>query len=187
MKEIFKLHGLSKAIILDNDVKFTSNFWKELFQELGTWLIFNKTYHPQIDGKTKRVNQVFEDMLHMYLMDEPSRWEYYLHPTKFSYNNGHQVTLNMSPFKALYGRMCRTPVNWDGPMNRVILGPKIIQEVEQQVVNIKQHLKVAQDRQKSYDDLKRLHKEFKVDDHVYLRVRQRKSSLKLGSCAKLAP
>ena len=43
------------------------------------------------------------------------------------------------------------------------------------------------DRKRSYEDLKRLHKDFKVGNHVYLRVRPRKNSLKLGSCAKIAP
>ena len=50
MKEIFKLHGLPKAIISDRDVKFTSNFLKGLFAYLGTNLNFSTTYHPQIDG-----------------------------------------------------------------------------------------------------------------------------------------
>ena len=56
MKEIFKLHGLPKAMISDRDVKFTSNFWKGLFADLGTNLNFSTTYHPQIDGKIERVN-----------------------------------------------------------------------------------------------------------------------------------
>ena len=67
MKEIFKLHGLPKAIVSDTDVKFTSNFWKGLFVDLGTNLNFKTTYHPHTDGKTKRVNQVLEDMLRMYV------------------------------------------------------------------------------------------------------------------------
>jgi hypothetical protein len=47
-------------------------------------------------------------------------------------------------------------------------------------------LKTAQDRQKSYEDKKRTHREFKVGDHVFLEVKANRSSLKLGSCAKLA-
>ena len=69
MKEIFKLHGLPKAIISDRDVKFTSKFWKGLFADLGTKLSFSTAYHPQTDGQTKRVNQVLEDMLRMYVME----------------------------------------------------------------------------------------------------------------------
>ena len=88
MKEIFKLHGLPKAIISDRDVKFTSNFWKGLFADLGTKLNFSTAYHPQIDGHTERVNQVLEDMLCMYVMDKPTKWEDYLHLVEFAYNNG---------------------------------------------------------------------------------------------------
>ena len=88
MKEIFKLHGLPKPIVSDKDVKFTSNFWKGLFAYLGTKLNFSSAYHPQIDGKIERVNQVLEDMLCMYVMDKPTKWEDYLHLAEFAYNNG---------------------------------------------------------------------------------------------------
>ena len=72
---IFKLHGLPKEIVSDRDVKFTFNFWKGLFADLGTKLNFSTAYHPQ----TERVNQVLEDMLRMYVMDKPTKWEDYLH------------------------------------------------------------------------------------------------------------
>jgi hypothetical protein len=55
------------------------------------------------------------------------------------------------------------------------------------VAKIKQNLKVAQDRQKSYADRNQTHREFKVGDHVYLRVNPKRSSLRMGTCAKLAP
>ena len=93
MKEIFKLHGLPKAIVSDRDVKFTSNFWKGLFADLGTKLKFSTAYHPQIDGKTERVNQVLEDVLHMYMMDKPTKWEYYLHLVEFAYKNGKHESI----------------------------------------------------------------------------------------------
>ena len=82
------MHGFPKAIISDRDTKFTSNFWKIMFAYLGTKLNFSTAYHPQIDGKTERVNQVLEDMLRMYAMEKPSKWEDYLHLVEFSYNNG---------------------------------------------------------------------------------------------------
>ena len=75
MRDIFKLHGFPKAIVSDRDVKFTSNFWKGLFEYLGTNLNFSTAYHPQIDGKIERVNQVLEDMLRIYVMDKPTKWE----------------------------------------------------------------------------------------------------------------
>jgi hypothetical protein len=72
-------------------------------------------------------------------------------------------------------------------VDRVTIGPDRMKELEQQVIQIKQNLKIAQDRQKSCADRKRTPREFKTGDHVYLRVRPRKSSLRMGACAKLAP
>ena len=72
-------------------------------------------------------------------------------------------------------------------MDRITIGPDMLKEMEQQVIQIRKNLKIAQDRQKCYVDKKRTPKEFKTRDHVYLRVRPRKSSLRMGACAKLAP
>ena len=93
----------------------------------------------------------------------------------------------MSPYEALYGRRCRTPVTWDNPVNRVVLGPELLKEMEQEVVKIKKNLKATQDRQKIYANKHRVNRDFSVGDHVYLRVRERKIYLKLGSCAYLSP
>ena len=70
---------LPKATVSYIDSKFTSNIWKGLFEGFGTILNMSTSHHPQIDGQTEIVNQVIEDMLRMYVMDRPSKWEYYLH------------------------------------------------------------------------------------------------------------
>jgi hypothetical protein len=75
-----------------------------LFKGFGTNIKFSKTYHPESNGKTERVIRVIEDMLRMYVMDKPYKWEDYLQLVEFSYNNGYQASLKMSPFEALYGR-----------------------------------------------------------------------------------
>ena len=59
--------------------------------------------------------------------------------------------------------------------------------MKQEVAKIRQNLKATQYRQKSYAYKNRMHREFSVGDHVYLRVRERKSSLNIGSCSKLSP
>ena len=69
-------------------------------------------------------------MLRVYVMEKPSKWEDYLYLVKFSYNNGYQASLKMSPFEAFYGRKCSVPVNWDEILDRIVLGPKIFQEIE---------------------------------------------------------
>jgi len=111
MQNVFKLHGLPKTIISDRDMKFTSAFWRTLFAELGTQLNFCTTYHPQTDGQTEQVNQVVEDMLRAYVMQQPTQWEEYLHIIEFAYNNGYHASLQMSPFEVLYGRKCYTPLS----------------------------------------------------------------------------
>ena len=138
-----------------------------MFAYLGTKLNFSTAYHPQTDGQTERVNQVLEDMLRMYVMEKPTKWEDYLHLVEFAYNNGQQASLGMSPYESLYGRRCRTRTTWDNTVNRVLLGPEFLKEMEQEVVKIRQNLKAAQDRQKSYADKHRVNREFSVGDHCY--------------------
>ena len=146
MREIFRLHNIPKTIILDRDVKFTSEFLKTFFTGLGTQIDFNTAYHFQMDGQTEWVNQVLEDMMHMYVMQQPTKWEEYLHLVEFSYNNGYQESLKMSPFEALYGRQCSALINLSSPETRLILGPEMLPEMESEIRKIRQNLKAAQDR-----------------------------------------
>ena len=94
-------------------------------------------------------------MLRIYVMDNPSKWEYYLHLVEFAYNNVYQSSLRMIQFEALYGRKCNTPVSWEDLVDRVVLGLELLKDMEDQAVNIKQNLKAAQDRKKVYADKNR--------------------------------
>ena len=76
-------------------------------------------------------------------MDKPSKWEYYLHLVEFDYNKEQQASLGMSPYEALYGRRCRTPLTWDNPVKKVVVGPKLLKEMEKEVVKIRPNLKAA--------------------------------------------
>jgi transposase InsO family protein len=104
LREIARLHGIPKIIVSDRDTKFTSNLWRGLFKGFATNMNLSTTYHPQSNGNTERVNQVIEYMLRVYVIDNTSKWEVYLHLVEFSYNNGYQDSLKMSTFEALYGR-----------------------------------------------------------------------------------
>ena len=90
-------------------------------------------------------------------------------------------------FEILYGKTCTTLVIWDSPVDHLMLGTEMLQHMEQIIWKVQKNPKVAQDLQKSYSDLKRQHKKFYVGDHIYQRVKTKKSSLKFGSCTKLAP
>jgi hypothetical protein len=170
-KEIFRLHGLPEKIISDRDSRITSRFWQTLFSALGTKLNISSAYHPETDGQTERVNQVLEDLLRVYCMDQQYQWETYLPLVEFAYNNSYQSAIKMAPFEALYGRKCRTPVSWNRLEDRVLVGPEMLQVMEDQVLQIRQRLKEANDRQKSYADAKRTPREFSVGDKVLLRVK----------------
>ena len=69
MDEIVQLHGVPLLILSNQDPRFTSRFWKELQSALGTCLNFSTTFHPQIDGQSKRLIQVPEDMLRGCVME----------------------------------------------------------------------------------------------------------------------
>jgi hypothetical protein len=78
---------------------------------LGTHLIHSLAYHPQMDGQTKQVNQILEDMLRDCVTEYLVSWDKNLSWAEFSDNNSYQESLEMAPFEVLYGHRCRTPLN----------------------------------------------------------------------------
>jgi hypothetical protein len=133
ISRIVSLHGVPKTIISDRGTQFTSRFWAKLHEALGTKLSFSTAYHPQTGGQTERVNQILEDMLRACVLSYGAKWEDFLPFTEFSYNNSYQASLQMAPFEALYGRKCRTPLNWSETGESQVFGPDIIKEAEEQV------------------------------------------------------
>jgi hypothetical protein len=93
----------------------------------------------------------------------------------------------MAPFEALYGRRCRTPLNWSQAGEREIFGPDLVLEAEAKVRIIKKNLEAAQARQKSYHDKRRKPLQFEVGEHVYLKVSPTKGVQRFGIKGKLAP
>ena len=89
---------------------------------------------------------------------------------EFAYNNSYQSSIGMAPFKALYGRKCRTPVCWDEVGERILIGPELLQITLDKIQIVRDRLKIARDRQKSYADKHRRDLQFKVDDMVFLKV-----------------
>jgi hypothetical protein len=128
MARIVCLHGVPKKTVSGRGFQFTSQFWQKLHECLDTKLNCSSTYHPQTDGQTERTNQVLEDMLRACALKHGGSWDKSLPYAEFSYNNCYQANLKMSPFEALYGRKCRTPLYWDQTGERQFFGLEIIQE-----------------------------------------------------------
>ncbi|GJR33956.1 putative reverse transcriptase domain-containing protein [Tanacetum coccineum] len=187
LKEVVTRHGIPLSIICDRDPRFASNFWRSLQNALGTSLDMSTAYHPQTDGQSERTIQTLEDMLHACAIDFGKGWVNHLPLVEFSYNNSYHASIKAAPFEALYGRKCRSPVCWTEVGEAQILGPELIQETTEKIVQIKQRMQAARDRQKSYADLKRKPMEFQVGDKVMLKVSPWKGVVRFGKRGKLNP
>ncbi|KAL5836129.1 hypothetical protein ACOSQ4_015626 [Xanthoceras sorbifolium] len=187
IREIVRLHGVPVSIISDRDPRFTSRFWKKFQEALGTRLSFSTAFHPQTDGQSERVIQVLEDMLRSCVIEFEGSWADHLPLIEFAYNNSYQSSIAMAPYEALYGRKCRTPLCWTELGEDRLVGPDLIRQTEEKVKIIRDRLKVASDRQKSYADLKRKEIEYDVGEKVFLKVSPWKKVLRFGRKGKLSP
>jgi hypothetical protein len=91
------------------------------------------------------------------------------------------------PFEVLYGRQCRTPLNWIVPGEKMIFGPDLIEEAEVTVSRIQDNLRAAKSHQESYANKRCRPLEFEVGDHVYLKVSIVKGMKRFGVKGKLSP
>jgi hypothetical protein len=120
-------------------------------------------------------------------LDYGSSWDENLPYAEFSYNNSYQSSIGMSPFEALYGRKCRTPLLWDGVGEHSFFGPDLIKEAEEKVRLTRDRIKVAQSRKKSYADSKCKEVTYAPGDRAYLRVSPLCGVKRFGIKGKLAP
>ena len=187
VNEIVRLHGIPITIVSDRDRRFVSQFWKKLHMAMGTNLNFSTAFHPQTDGQSERTIQILEDMLRACAIDFRGSWEEHLPLVEFAYNNSYQASIQMAPYEALYGRKCRSPICWDDIGERKMLGPEIVQHTVDKIQLIRERLRSAQSRQKSYADTRRRKLEYQVGDHVFLRVSPTKGVMRFGIKGKLSP
>ncbi|GKB98486.1 putative reverse transcriptase domain-containing protein, partial [Tanacetum coccineum] len=158
LNEIIIRNMVKFSIISDHDSRFTSRFWQSMQEALGTQLDMSTAYHPHTDGQSERTIQTLKDMI-----------KHALWPSK-------EV-----------GTKCRLPILWAEVGEGQLIGPKLMQETTKKISQIKDRLKAARDRQKSYADQCRKPLEFSVGDHVLLKVSPWKGVVRFGKKGKLAP
>ncbi|GJX93289.1 putative reverse transcriptase domain-containing protein [Tanacetum coccineum] len=114
-------------------------------------------------------------------------WDVHLPLVEFSYNNSYHSSVRCALFEALYGRKYRSPIMWAEVGEGQLIGPELVQETTEKISQIKDRLKAARDRQKSYADKRRKLLEFSVGDYVLLKVSPWKGVVRFRKKGKLAP
>ncbi|GKA76235.1 putative reverse transcriptase domain-containing protein [Tanacetum coccineum] len=157
IKERVSRHGVLISIILDRDSHFKSIFWQSMQNPLGTQLDMSTAYHPETDRQSERTIQTLEDMLRACVIDFGKGWERHLLLVEFSYNNIYHASI------------------------------KIIHETTKKIVQIRQRLQAARDRQRSYANVRRKPLEYQVGNRVMLKVSPQKGVIRFGKQGKLNP
>ncbi|GJS59527.1 putative reverse transcriptase domain-containing protein [Tanacetum coccineum] len=101
-------------------------------------------------------------MLRACVLDFEGSWDVHLLLVDFLYNNSYHSSVTCALFEALYGRKCRWPIMWAEVREGQLIGPELVQETTEKISQIKDRLKVARDRQKSYADKRRKPLEFSI-------------------------
>ena len=100
---IFTPHGVSTSIVSDTDPQFTSKFWKKTLRTMGIEHIIALPGHNQTNGQAERKILELKTALRNVVNLQTKRLTSL--PEVASYSNaGHSDTINMSPYKAVYGR-----------------------------------------------------------------------------------
>lgn len=172
---IFKYHGLPDDIISDRGPVFRSKFWISLLSKLKVTSKLSSAFHPETDGQTERVNQCLEQYLRCYINYSQDDWVTYLPIAEFSYNNSMSTSTKQSPFYANYGFHPRMEYNIE-PESSVPAVSSHISILNELMPILKDELKLAQQKMKSYADKSRLEHPFKVGDYVWLLNRNIRSS-----------
>ena len=109
LDHVYRMHGLLRSIVSDQDPRFTGKFWQQMFGLLGTKLHPSTAYHPQTDGKMERANRIIVQMLQTTLEDDTT-WDEQLALVEHTYNSTVQALTGYTPFYLIYGRDVLSPV-----------------------------------------------------------------------------
>nr|GEV69545.1 putative reverse transcriptase domain-containing protein [Tanacetum cinerariifolium] len=126
-------------------------------------------------------------MLRACVLDFGGSWDVHLPLVEFSYNNSYHSSVRCASFEALYGRKCRSPIMWAEVGECQLIRHELVQETTENISQIKDRLKAARDRHKSYPDKRRKPLEFSVGDYVLLKLSPWKGVVRFGKKGKLTP
>jgi hypothetical protein len=184
---VVRHHGVPSVIVSDRDVRFTSNFWRALWKQLGTNLAMSTAYHPQTDGQTERANRTLEDYLRGYVNYKQDDWDTHLIAAEIAYNNSINASTGYTPFFLSSGQHPNLPLSAAAQCDRVSTNPtaaelvsNLYDDLEQATANLRQ----AQQRQAHYANQHRREVVLAVGDQVMLSTAHLRNEMR---APKLAP
>ena len=176
IQHIYQYHGVPKVLISDRDPRFTSKFWKAFCKRLCMDPRYSTAFHPQTDGQTERTSRVLEEVLRHFIDGDHKNWEDLLPLAAFAMNNAKSSTTGETPFYSNHGTHPHTPLTLGLPEGSLPTLDVVLKDMESTVLTrIKELIKSAQDRQKTYADsrFRRPHT-FEVGDKVMLSTKNLK-------------
>ena len=163
---VFRLHGLSSSIVCDRDPRFTAEFFRHVFQQLGTTLSFSTANHPQSDGQTERMNKLVEDILRAFVNHKQDNWDRLLPLCEFAINSSFQSSTANTPFFLNYGYNPRSPPDFLVQTNLSSESGDWLKAQRDALKVAYDSLVAAQARQALYADRNRQPSCYKVGDKV---------------------
>ncbi|MCO5603742.1 hypothetical protein L7F22_057894 [Adiantum nelumboides] len=167
ISQVFKYHGLPTSIVSDRDPRMTSNFWKGLFENLGTRLNFSSAYHPQTDGQSEIANLTVLDLLKAYVteVDQRTQWEKYLPLVEYAYNNTIHTSTEKAPFEVIEGRS-KSPLLLK-VHGKIFAANEYSRDLKESFQKIKEAISITQQKQKAAANKHRRALAFKENDWVF--------------------
>nr|GEU70257.1 hypothetical protein [Tanacetum cinerariifolium] len=158
-----------------------------IFKQLGTKLRYSSAYHPQTDCQTEVVNRCLEAYLRAFVHDEHRLWNRYLYLAEFWYNTSFHSSIQMTPFRAMYGREATTIHEYTPGSNHTASIDESLREHQRLTTILKLALEHTRQWMSKQANKKRLDKQFQVGDFVYLRLcNYRQNSVAARDNQKLA-
>ena len=184
LREVVRLHGVPESILSDRDPRFTANFWRAFWAQLGTKLVMSTAYHPQTDGQTERANRTLEEQLRSYVNVHQSDWDQHLSALELAFNNSKHASTGFTPFNLNAGREVWLPI--DAAIRAAKESPSQdaadrIRRLTEDLAKAKENISKAQQRQAHYADEHRRQVIFVVGDLVLLCTEHLKMKGVVGS------